>query len=134
LTSNEGRASRIASSRPRDKDLAPHRQLGGERLAALVERPSVDVHLARQGGQGAVRVDVPAIAEPSRTPDRDIGIGADPDRQHWLLHRLDCAVGVIELEMGARHVDEILGPQPFDREEAFLEARGRLTPGDTEGL
>ena len=49
----------------------------------------VDFHLPRQGRQGVVRVDVPAIAEPGRPPDRDIGVGPDPDRRMRLLQWLD---------------------------------------------
>ena len=75
-----GEADRLVAAAG-DKDLAPHRQFGRERLAIFVERPAVDFQLPRQGRQGAVRVDVPAIAEPRRAPDRDIGIGADPDRR-----------------------------------------------------
>ncbi len=118
----------------RDKHLASHRQLGRERLAVLVERAPVEIHLPRQSRQGAVRVDVPAIAEPRRPSDRDIGIGADPDRRHRLLQWLDGAVGVIEGEMRARHVDKILGPQPLDGEQTLLEARSGIAPRQPERL
>src|SRR5262249_47609364 len=37
------------------------------------------------------------------------------------LYRLDRAVRLVELEMRALHRDELLGPQPLHRFEAFLE-------------
>ncbi len=83
-----GEADRLVAA-ARDKYFAPHRQFLGKGLAAFVEGPAVDFQLPGQGGQGAVRVDVPAIAEPGRPPDRDIGVGPDPDRRMRLLQWLD---------------------------------------------
>src|SRR5260370_30237101 len=77
---------------------------------------------------------LPSSAEQGRAPDRGIGIGADPDRWRRLLQGLHCAVGVFEHEMRARHIDEILGPQPLYGEQAFLEALRRLFPRHAKGL
>ena len=81
-----------------------------------------------------VRVDVPAIADPRGAPHRDVGIGADPDRRGRFLQRLDRAGGVVELPVGALHVDEVFGPQAFDCEHHFLEPRAELAARHTERL
>src|SRR6266478_5606481 len=119
-----GTADRLGAGR-RNEDLATHRQFTREGFAGVIERAFVDPDLALDRRQGAVRVDVPAIAEPCRAADRDIGIGADPNGRRRLLQRLYRAVRPVELEMRALHRDEILGPQAPDRIEAFLEAQAQ---------
>src|ERR1700722_10910531 len=66
-----------------NENLASHGHFGGKWFAALLEGAFVEIHLPLDGRECVVRVDVPAIAKPSRTPDRDIGVGADPDWGSW---------------------------------------------------
>src|ERR1700734_1445927 len=72
-----------------NENLSPHRHFGGKWFAVFVERALVDIHLPFDGGQRVVWIDVPAIAKPSGTSDRDIGVGTDPNGRRWLLKRLD---------------------------------------------
>src|SRR5204862_8156287 len=99
-----------------------------------IERALIESHLAFDRRQRVVRVDVPAIGEPRGAPDRDIGIGADPDRRHRLLHRLYRTGRLVQLEMRALHCDGVLGPQPLYRFKAFLEALAKSSPWHAERL
>src|SRR3954469_1004327 len=118
----------------RHEDLAAHRQFRREGLAVFVERALVHVHLPLDRRHRVVRVDIPAIGEPRGAADRDIGIGAEPDRRGRLLQRLDRAVRVVKGEMRALHRHEIFGPQPADGFQALLEALAEAAAGHPERL
>src|SRR2546422_10641352 len=66
-------------------------------------------------------------------PDRGIGVGPDPDRWMWLLHRPGGERGVLQREVGARHGHHVLGPQPLHRVEVLLEAAHALLLRRAEG-
>src|SRR3546814_19986751 len=80
-----------------DENLAPARELVGERLAEGVERAPVDFGLPDDRVDAVVRVDVPAVTETGGAPDGDVRVRADPARRMRLLHRLGRARSALEI-------------------------------------
>src|SRR2546428_10673833 len=126
------KADRLAP-RLRHENLAARGKFVWERLAVFVEGAPVDLHLADDGVDAVVWVHVPAVAQPRRTANRRIGVGADPDRWMRLLHGAAAPRGVLQREVRAGHGHDVLGPQPLHGEEVLLEAAHALLLGRAEG-
>src|SRR2546429_5346702 len=97
--------------RPGHEHLAPGRELGRERLAAVVERALVHLHLPHDRVDAGVGGDVPAGAEPRGAANRPIGGVADPERRMRLLHGARRGRGAPQSEVRRHPVDRVVGPQ-----------------------